>query len=128
MLPLTKKQALAKAFIVAHIAEHAQAPSFTEMMEGLGIKSKGNVSARLEGLERRGHIVRGRGQERAITVFEEGEGLLRLVRDAARVFVAAQEQLRREHAADHQSKETRLAGSLVASAFSNLKRLVGVQA
>lgn len=124
MLPLTKKQAQAKAFIVAHIAEHDQAPSFTEMMAGLGITSKGNMSARLEGLERRGHIIRGRGQERAISVVEEVEGGLRQIKDAAHVFVATQEQFRRDFTDDRDSSQTRRGQSLVAAALENLKWLL----
>jgi|TARA_R110000744_G_scaffold50958_13_gene109966 SOS-response transcriptional repressor LexA len=124
MLPLTKKQAQAKAFIVAHIAEHDQAPSFTEMMAGLDIKSKGNMSARLAGLERRGHIIRGPGQERAIAVVKEAEGGLRQIKDAAHVFVATQEQFRRDFTDDRDSSQTRRGQSLVAAALNNLKWLL----
>ena len=124
MVPLTKKQAQAKAFIVAHIAEHDQAPTFTEMMAGLDIKSKGNMSARLAGLERRGHIVRGRGQERAIVVLKESDRGLRQVRDAADAFVTTQEQWRRDYAIDRNSDQTRHGQTQVASAFTELKTLV----
>jgi SOS-response transcriptional repressor LexA len=58
MMPLTRRQADMKAFIAAHIARGLGAPSFEEMRNGLGFKTKSIVHAHVFELERRGHIKR----------------------------------------------------------------------
>lgn len=123
--PLSRRQAEVLQFIKAFIADKGIAPSFSDMMEGLNITSKGGLSKFLHALEARGYITREYGAERGIVVVEEEGGLLRQIRDAATAFVTLQSDYREAFEADATSKEVKDKAPGVAAAFNSLKSLVG---
>ena len=55
---LTPRMRQLLAFIEAYSATHEQMPSFQEMMEGMGLRSKSGVHRLIIGLEERGHLDR----------------------------------------------------------------------
>lgn len=65
---LTAQQAKLLAFIQECFDTCGMAPSFEEMKEALGLNSKSGIHRLILALERRGHIARGRGQARALSV------------------------------------------------------------
>jgi len=123
--PLSRRQGETLLFIKEFMSNYGIAPSFSDMMEGLNIKSRGQMSGLLNKIEERGHITRAYGLERAITVVEEGEGILRQIRDAATAFVDLQTDYREAFEVDSTSKEVKDKAPGVAAAFNYLKSLVG---
>ena len=124
---LTLKQADAYEFVRRHIKEKSVAPSFAEIMDALGLKSKNHVSSLLNALEERGYIHRIKGRQRAIALVPDTHQevmLLRRIRDAANVFVSAQGKFRTAHNTSPDSTETRYLGPKVAKALDNLKQLI----
>lgn len=64
--------------------EGAVSPACTDIAEGLGIVSKGNVSAHLTALEQRGYIRRLFGRARAIEILKPPTSAVRIpIYDAA---------------------------------------------
>jgi len=55
---LTDKQSAALDFIRGYIEDHGKSPSFDEIKDGLGIKSKSGVHRLVTALVERGHLVR----------------------------------------------------------------------
>jgi repressor LexA len=55
-LSLTRQQLNAKTFIQAYVAAHGVGPTFGEVMEGLGLASKGGVHRLVNALADRGHV------------------------------------------------------------------------
>lgn len=55
-------------FLKGHIAAKGFSPSYTEMMDGMGVKSKSGIARLLDGLEARGLIRRLPAQARAIEI------------------------------------------------------------
>ena len=74
---LTRKQYELLVFIDQRLSEDGVSPSFEEMKEALGLKSKSGVHRLITGLEERGFIRRLPHRARALEV---GAPLLRLVR------------------------------------------------
>lgn len=70
MMGLTQKQSELLDFIKAYIAAKSIAPSFEQMMEHVGLKSKNGVHRLLTALEERGLIKRLPNRARAIEVLD----------------------------------------------------------
>lgn len=124
---LTEKQAAALDMLRAHIKEKDTAPTFTEIMAALGLKSKNHVSSLLRALEERGYIRRIKGKNRAIALVPDNHNevlKLREIRDAANTFVHLQGDFRRAFDEAQQSEETLDLSPKVATAFSALQKLV----
>jgi repressor LexA len=71
---LTKKQHELLQFISRHLGQHGVSPSFDEMKEALGLKSKSGIHRLITGLEERGFIRRLPHRARALEVIREPEG------------------------------------------------------
>lgn len=70
-LSITPKQRDALNFIKAYYREsRGVCPSYTEIRDALGIASTSGVHRLVNGLERRGHIIREPGRARTIQVIE----------------------------------------------------------
>ena len=74
MTSLTRKQDDLLRFIERYVVEHRIAPSFTEMQDATGQRSKSGVTRLLVGLEERGRIRRLANQARAIELVHGGIG------------------------------------------------------
>lgn len=72
MLSLTADQRQLKTFIADRIKTTGIAPSFDEMRDALGLKSKSGVHRLVLALEERGHIRRLPNRARAIEVVKGG--------------------------------------------------------
>lgn len=65
---LTKRQKEALDFINDFQASSGYCPSYIEIAEGLGLKSKSNVYRIMQALIARGHVLQDKGQKRAISI------------------------------------------------------------
>ena len=65
---MTPRMRALLAFIQAYSARHEQMPSFQEMADGLGLRSKSGVHRLITSLEERGHIERLRSRARAMRI------------------------------------------------------------
>ena len=65
---LTQKQFKLLKFIEDYLNQNGLAPSYDEMKEGIGIKSKSGIHALIAGLEERGYIRRLHNKARAIDI------------------------------------------------------------
>jgi repressor LexA len=70
---LTKKQHELLQFISRHLSQHGVSPSFDEMKEALGLRSKSGIHRLITGLEERGFIRRLAHRARALEVIREPE-------------------------------------------------------
>jgi SOS-response transcriptional repressor LexA len=68
MISLTPRQQDALRFVVGFQAANGFSPCFSEIADGIGVKSKRNVAELLDGLEERGAIRRLCNRARAIEV------------------------------------------------------------
>lgn len=71
---LTKKQHELLQFISRHLSQQGVSPSFDEMKEALGLRSKSGIHRLITGLEERGFIRRLPHRARALEVIREAEG------------------------------------------------------
>jgi repressor LexA len=71
---LTKKQHELLQFISRHLGQFGVSPSFDEMKEALGLKSKSGIHRLITGLEERGFIRRLPHRARALEVIREPDG------------------------------------------------------
>ena len=69
---LTKIQADFLAFVKSSVARRGVVPSYPEIMEHLGFKSKSSVHRLIGRLEDRGYVRRLHGQARALELIEPG--------------------------------------------------------
>lgn len=67
---LTGAQEETLSFIKQYVAKHQQAPTITELRDGLKLRSLRSVTQRLESLERKGFTKRDRHQHRSITILD----------------------------------------------------------
>ena len=67
---LTGAQEETLTFIRQYLTKNRQAPTMTELREGLNLRSLRSVTQRLEALERKGFTKRDRHQHRSITVLD----------------------------------------------------------
>jgi repressor LexA len=74
---LTKKQHELLLFLQRHLGQHGVSPSFDEMKDALGLKSKSGIHRLISGLEERGFIRRLPHRARAIEVLRLPEDLSR---------------------------------------------------
>ena len=65
---VTKRQLDLLLFVHKYIMDNTIAPSFEEMREGMGLKSKSGIHKHLTALEERGFILRLPGRCRAIEI------------------------------------------------------------
>ena len=65
-LGLTRMQRECLLFITEYAKEKGFPPSFEEMKEGLGLKSKSGVHRLIVALEERGHIIRSANRARSV--------------------------------------------------------------
>src|SRR5262245_46147613 len=72
---LTRKQNELLLFINRHLTEKGVSPSFDEMKEALGLKSKSGIHRLITGLEERGFIKRLPHKARALEVLRLPEDL-----------------------------------------------------
>lgn len=72
---LTKKQRDLLVFIHEHLAKDDVAPSFEEMKEALGLKSKSGIHRLISGLEERGYIERLPHRARALEIRKLPDGM-----------------------------------------------------
>lgn len=73
MMSPTPRQAELLRFIEAHTVQHGMAPTYVQMAEHLGLKSRGCVNYLVKGLEERGLIRRLPNQARAIEVIARSQ-------------------------------------------------------
>lgn len=117
---LTEKQAMCLKFIKERIAEQGVAPSFEEMKEHMGLRSKSGVHRIITALEARGHIRRLNHQARAIALVRDGSArfadwdsvamtIMRLVQESDRQHLSRTKALK---AIYHVAKEARLASRM----------------
>jgi repressor LexA len=90
MMP-TVKQHETLAFIRDYIAEHCYSPTFQEIADGIGVRSKSGVHRLISGLEERGLIRRLHYRERAIVIVEKPDELAELKQEIAHLRLALQE-------------------------------------
>jgi len=76
MISLTAAQAEALAFIESNIAENGVAPSFQEIQEHCGLKSKSGVHRLITALVERGRIRRMENRARAIEIVRASDNPL----------------------------------------------------
>jgi repressor LexA len=67
---LTRRQAEALAFIVLFISYNGFSPSYSEIAEALGLKSKGAVFRIVHDIRKRGHIALDPTRARSIIVLK----------------------------------------------------------
>lgn len=67
---MTRKMKLCLDFIAGYIDRHGIAPSFVEIQQGLGLKSKSGVHRLVVALEQRGYLIRDEKRARAIAIPE----------------------------------------------------------
>ena len=67
---LTMKQDLLLRFIHDWMKTHQRCPSFDEMMEGIGLKSKSNIHRLVSALEERGYVRRLPNRARALEIIK----------------------------------------------------------
>jgi len=79
---LTARERECLQLICARLDRDGVAPSFAEMMAGLGLASKSGVHRLISGLEDKGYIRRLRGRERAIDVLKRPEGRVEIAEQA----------------------------------------------
>lgn len=72
---LTERQAKALIFIQDFIDRNHWSPSFQEILEGLQLKSKENVSRIIDTLVERGYIEKRRNRSRSIVILRRVSGL-----------------------------------------------------
>lgn len=72
---LTRKQRDLLVYIHEHMSQDDVAPSFEEMKEALGLKSKSGIHRLISGLEERGYIQRLPHRARALEIIKLPEGL-----------------------------------------------------
>lgn len=65
---MTTRQLELLDFIKAYIAEHRTPPSYEEMMNAMGLKSKSGIHRIVKALVERGEIVQLRGRARSIEI------------------------------------------------------------
>ena len=63
-----KKDQILLEFLQMFISSNGYAPTYTEMMQGIGEKSKNGIARKLDRLEREGYIRRTSGKSRALVV------------------------------------------------------------
>ena len=84
MMGLTEKQATLLAFIQSEY-ESGRSPTFDEMREAVGLKSKSGVHRLVTSLEERGHIARMKGRWQSIVpLIQKPSGVYAQAIDAAR--------------------------------------------
>jgi len=93
MTLLTRRERKTLEFIRQHMLVHGECPSYTEIAAGIGIKSKGRVSALVGALEAKGALCRGRsGTARSITLVASNAFTVDLPTSMAAVVRALAEQ------------------------------------
>ena len=72
---LTARQHELLEFITRYIrAHHGVCPSYTEMMDALGLRSKSGVNRLIEGLVERGHVRKALGKTRSLVLVGDPHG------------------------------------------------------
>ena len=74
---VTEKQLELFNFIKNYINKNTTSPSFEEMKNAIGLKSKCTVSARLKQLEERGWIEKKIGKNRSIIILSQQQETIR---------------------------------------------------
>jgi repressor LexA len=70
MSAVTKQQRRTLNFIIAFIKRNRYSPSYQEIADGIGVKSKSGIVRLVDQLARRGAIRRVEGQHRSIEVMK----------------------------------------------------------
>lgn len=83
MMGLTRKHRDCYELIKRYIAEKGVPPSFDEMKDGLGLKSKSGIHRIISSLEERGLIRRLHNRARAIEIIDPGKNFLSFVEPSA---------------------------------------------
>ena len=71
---LTRKQRDILTLLIKHMEEHGVAPSFDELCDAAGLKSKSGIHRLMSGLEERGYIARLHNRARAVSVLRHVDG------------------------------------------------------
>ncbi len=71
---LTRKQRDILTLLIKHIEQHGVAPSFDELCEAAGLKSKSGIHRLMSGLEERGYIARLHNRARAVSILRYADG------------------------------------------------------
>ncbi len=72
---MTPRQKMVLEFIKSYWAENGYAPSYDNIKDGLGAKSKSSIAALIDRLERRGYITRIPRIARSIRVTKDGKAV-----------------------------------------------------
>lgn len=79
---MTPRQRDVLGYLRSYIAEHDCCPSYQEIGDGVGMKSKSEVHRVIIALAERGHIVRLRDRARAIEIVDQESPALAAARKA----------------------------------------------
>ena len=74
-LPLTDQQEKTLSFLISYMAEKGFPPTITEIQKSLGFKNPGYVHKILLYLEKKGYIIRKKGEHRGVRLTELGENI-----------------------------------------------------
>lgn len=121
---LTRRQQETLDAILTYRTENGVSPTVREIMELIGAKSLGHASSLLDAIQERGYITRLPGKARSITpATDDSRSLeaLRKTRDAAVVYLSAQQNFRGLFEGSPTSPETVAAGKIVGKALENLR-------
>lgn len=71
---LTRKQRDILTLLIRHLEQHGVAPSFDELCDAAGLKSKSGIHRLMSGLEERGYIARLHNRARAVSILRHIDG------------------------------------------------------
>ncbi len=71
---LTRKQRDILTLLIKHMEQHGVAPSFDELCDAAGLKSKSGIHRLMSGLEERGYIARLHNRARAVSILRHADG------------------------------------------------------
>jgi len=71
---LTRKQRDILTLLIRHVEQHGVAPSFDELCDAAGLKSKSGIHRLMSGLEERGYIARLHNRARAVSILRHIDG------------------------------------------------------
>lgn len=76
MMGLTPRQAELLAFVREQIAQHGVSPSYDEIKDKLGLRSRGNVVRIVDGLIERGALSRLPGKARSLVITSRSDAIM----------------------------------------------------
>jgi SOS-response transcriptional repressor LexA len=124
---LTKQQSRCLEFIKGYLATNCNAPSYLDIMDGLGLASKSGAYRLVTALENRGYIIRLPHRARTIAIVADVDTevpRLRQIAAASKSYFQAHDAwqvFRRRH--PHHEDNSEYHAPLVSARFNKLKEL-----